>query len=186
VRESPIKKEPFYIERDEEKRREYDEKLAELPPELPLVYIDESGVREDMSPIYGRSPKGERVYLPCNGKKTKKINVVAGLCDKAVLCPTLYDWNTNTAWFNEWFEWYLCPVLPEKSVIIVDNASFHNKKMLLKIAESYGYAMIWLPPYSPDKNPIEKVWANMKNWLRLNAKEYSTIREAIIAYFKLN
>ena len=67
---------------------------------------------------------------------------------------------------------------------LVDNASFHKKKVLNRIADSYGCRIIWLPPYSPDKNPIEKVWANLKNWLRINAKNYTDIRDAISAYFQ--
>jgi transposase len=133
---------------------------------------------------YGRAPAGQRVCLPVSGKRLKKVNAVAGLRNGEVLCPTIYDWNTNAEWFNEWFEWWLCPLLRMWSVIVMDNASFHKKKELNQIASSYGCRIIWLPPYSPDKNPIEKVWANLKNWLRLNSKYYPTIRDAILAYFK--
>jgi transposase len=70
------------------------------------------------------------------------------------------------------------------SVIIMDNASFHRKKALNRIAESYGCRILWLPPYSPDKNPIEHAWANLKNWLRLHSGDYPTIQAAIKAYFK--
>ena len=137
-----------------------------------------------MSRTYGRAPVGERVYLPVSGCRAKKVNIVGGLLNNDFLCPTKYTWNTTGEWFNEWFEWYLCPLLREGSVIVMDNASFHKKADLNRIAESYGCRIIWLPPYSPDKNPIEKNWANMKNWLRLNSKKYATIQEAISAYFK--
>jgi len=66
---------------------------------------------------YGRSPAGERVYVATRGRRHKKVNVIAGLLDEEALCPTKYTWNTNSAWFNEWFEWYLCPLLSEGSVI---------------------------------------------------------------------
>jgi len=128
-----------------------------------------------MSREYGRAPAGQRVYLPVNGTRLKKVNIVAGLRNGEVLCPTKYDWNTNAEWFNEWFEWWLCPLLRIGSVVIIDNATFHRKADLNRIALSYGIYIIWLPPYSPDKNPIEKVWANLKNWLRLNSKNYATI-----------
>ena len=183
-RASPIKKEPYYIERDEQKRQAFDEEMSALAPEVDVVYVDESGVNSHMSREYGRSPKGERVFLPRPGRKFKKENVVAGLCNNKIICPTKYAWNTTAEWFLEWFEWFLCPLLLAGSVIVMDNASFHKKSELDRIALSYGCHMIWLPPYSPDKNPIEKVWANMKNWLRLNAKNYTTIQEAISAFFQ--
>ena len=133
---------------------------------------------------YGRAPAGQRVFLPVSGKRLKKVNVIAGLRNGDIICPTKYGWNTNAAWFEEWFEWWICPLLREGSVIIMDNASFHKKGNLIRIALSYGLSIIWLPPYSPDKNPIEHVWANLKNWLRLNSKYYETMPQAISAYFQ--
>ena len=155
-----------------------------LPSGTDIVYVDESGINKHMSREYGRSPVGERVYLPSHGRKYKKVNIVAGLLNNKVLCPTKYTWNTTSEWFSEWFKWYLCPLLREGSIVVMDNASFHKKSVLNQIAHSYGFRIIWLPPYSPDKNLIEKYWANMKNWLRLHAKNYATIQEALSAFFK--
>lgn len=133
---------------------------------------------------YGRSPSGERVYMPVSGRRVKKLNVIAGLLNGKLICPTTYDWNTNAAWFLEWLEWFLLPLLTIGSVIILDNASFHRKTAVYRIAASYGCRVIFLPPYSPDKNPIEKSWANLKNWLRLNSKKYEGIDAAVSACFK--
>jgi transposase len=66
----------------------------------------------------------------------------------------------------------------------LDNASFHKKAEVHRIAVSYGCRAIFLPPYSPDKNKIEKSWANLKNWLRLHSKKYAEIHDAVSAYFK--
>jgi len=163
---------------------EFDAEIAALPPETAIVYVDESGVNKHMSRDYGRSPAGERVYKGIHGRRHKKVNVVAGLLNNEVICPTKYIWNTVSEWFIEWFEWFLCPLLREGSIIVMDNASFHKKSVLTQVANSYGLRIIWLPPYSPDKNPIEKYWANMKNWLRLHAKNYAGIQESLTAYFK--
>jgi transposase len=133
-----------------------------LPLEIDVIHIDECGVNRHLSREYGRAPRGERVYLPTTGRKFKKLNIVAGLRDGEVICPTKYDWNTNAEWFLEWFEWWFCPLLRNGSVIIMDNASFHKKTVLNAVAATYGYQIIWLPPYSPDKNPIEHLWANLK------------------------
>jgi transposase len=172
------------MERDEEKRRIFDEEISNLPSNTDIVYIDECGVNRDMTREYGRAPAGERVYIPKNGRRTKKLNIMAGLLNGRLLCPTIYDWSTNSAWFLEWLEWFLCPLLAADSVIILDNASFHKKTEVYRIVASYGCRAIFLPPYSPDKNKIEKSWANLKNWLRLNAKKFPDIRDAILAYFK--
>jgi len=132
---------------------------------------------------YGRAPIGERVYLPERGRRTKKVNIIAGLLNGKLLCPTIYDWSTNSTWFLEWLEWYLLPLLKAGSVIILDNASFHKKAEVYRKAASYGCRVIFLPPYSPDKNKIEKSWANLKNWLRLNSKNFENIHLAVSAYF---
>jgi len=155
-----------------------------LPPDTGIVYLDECGVNQDTAREYGRAPIGERVYLPKTGRRTKKLNIIAGLLNGKLLCPTIYDWNTDSAWFSEWLEWFLMPVLKPGSVIILDNASFHKKSEINRIAESYGCRAIFLPPYSPDKNKIEKSWANLKNWLRLNLKKYDGLKSAIMDYFE--
>ena len=71
-----------------------------------------------------------------------------------------------------------------QTAIVMGNASFHKRADLNHIAQSYGLRIIWLPTYSPDKNRIEKYWANMKNWLRIHSKSYATIHDALSAYFK--
>jgi transposase len=184
VWESRLKKEPFFTERDEEKRKAFDEEVSKIPDDVDIVYIDECGVKEDIARLYGRSPKGERVYLPTNGKSAKKLNIIAALVNGRIICPTFYDWNTNTVWFLVWLEWFLFPLLKAGSVIILDNASFHKKSEVYRIAAFYGCSVIFLPTYSPDKNKIEKLWANLKNWLRLNRKSFGSIREAVTAYYK--
>jgi len=157
-----------------------------LPADTDIIYIDECGVQKDMKRTHGRSPAGERIYLPVNGHKGEKVNIVAGLLNNRILCPVTYTWNTTGEWFNQWFGLCLCSFLKKGSVIVMDNAAFHKKKDLKLIGESYGCRIIWLPPYSPDKNPIEHYWANLKSWLRLNAKNYTDIEKAMSAYFNLD
>jgi transposase len=100
-----------------------------------------------------------------------------------VLALVTYSWTTDKIWFAEWFEYCLIPLLQPGSVIVMDNASFHPKKVLKIIAEAYGHKVIFLPAYSPDKNPIEKVWTNLKTWLRSFSMNYTKIQTAIHAYF---
>jgi transposase len=99
------------------------------------------------------------------GKRQKRTNIIAGLMGDKFLAAQCYEHSTTAAFFEDWFEFELIPLLPEYSVIVMDNASFHRKKALQKIAERYDLYVLFLPPYSPDLNPIEKAWANFKQWL---------------------
>jgi hypothetical protein len=118
------------------------------------VYVDESGATEYYDREYGLAPRGEKVYGEVSGKRYKRTNIVSAQCGNEVIAPYVYDWATKSTWFEVWFEWHLCPLLPSSKVIIMDNALFHRKPVLEKIARFYGLRIIWLPPYSPDLNRI--------------------------------
>ena len=117
------------------------------------------------------------------GRRYKRCNVIAGLCGNRILAKQGYAWSTNSEWVAEWLEWCLIPLLEASSVIVMDNAPFHNKRILETIAEAYGHRILWLPSYSPDLNPIENVWANLKKWLRSFADRFASIQNAIFEYF---
>ena len=138
-----------------------------------------------MTRQYGRAPRGERVVVPQPGRRFKRVNVVSGWRsrDKKFLAPTLYSWNTTAQWFLVWFEFFLCPLLKPGTIIVLDNARFHNRKQIMEIARFYSCTVSWLPKYSPDLNPIEKCWANLKTWLRLHSKAFAKIQDAILAHF---
>ena len=131
-----------------------------------IVYIDESGVHQHYQRDKARAIRGVKVHAEKPGKRTKKINVIAGLCDNKHLAMRCYEHATTAAFFEDWFEWELLGVVPKRSVIIMDNASFHRKKQLHEIAAKYGMFVLFLPPYSPDLNKIEFSWANLKRWLK--------------------
>ena len=155
-----------------------------------LVYLDESGIQRQHYRTMCRAKRGVKVYSPRPGKRVKKMNVVAGLLyniyDKsrkkhvAVHC---YDHSTTAASFEEWFEWQLLAEVPEFSLIIMDNASFHRKDRLLEIAARYNVFVLFLPPYSPEFNPIEHSWANLKTWLKSNLPRFFSLDFAVDCYF---
>ena len=139
-----------------------------------------------MNPIRARAKRGVRVYQKTNGRHSKKVNVIGGYLKGVVIGLFIYAWSTHSQWFCEWFEHILIPLLKPNSVIVLDNATFHSRTYLPVIAEAYGHKILWLPKYSPDKNPIEHVWANLKNWLRNYANNYDNIRLAIADHFQCN
>jgi len=152
-----------------------------------FVYVDESGLNREYRRIYARAKRGVKVYDKRSGKKIKKVNIVAGLlygaCGKKHIAVHSYEHSTKAAFFEDWFEWQLLAEVPENSVILLDNASFHRKQKLTEIAARYGVVVLFLPPYSPEFNPIERSWANFKEWLKYNSDRFSILEVAIDFYF---
>jgi transposase len=130
---------------------------------------------------YGWFTKGERSYAEQAGFKTERLSIVAGYVygTKKFIAPFEFSGSTDMSLFNGWFEHVLCPVLKPGQFIILDNASFHKSDELTEMAEAVGCQIIFLPPYSPDLNPIEKVWANFKRNLRKVIKKIDNFRGAI-------
>lgn len=95
-----------------------------------------------------------------------------------------YDGTTDHIVFEAWFEFMLLTQLPQGRVIVMDNAPFHRKNVLLKLALGVNSQIIFLPPYSPDLNPIEKTWANLKTHLRNYVCRYERMQDAVKDYFK--
>lgn len=118
------------------------------------------------------------------GRRFKRVNIVAAQCENELIAPTLFEWSTTGLWFEVWFEWHFCPCAKTGSVVVMDNARFHRKKILEQIATFFGLKIIWLPPYSPDKNPIKHLWARLKKFLRYYSQNYDTIQSAIMACFQ--
>ena len=148
-----------------------------------VVYVDETGVNQHYQREHGRSKRGSKVQDTKRGKRFKRTNIIGALRGKEHLAVQCYEHSTIASFFEDWFEFELIPLLKENSLVVMDNASFHNKKRLLEIANKYGIILLFLPPYSPDYNPIEHSWANFKRWLKDNIKRFSNFDWAIQCYF---
>ena len=154
--------------------------MEAFPPEK-RVYVDESGFNAYYDREYGYAPRGEKVFGEISGMKFQRTNFVAAQIGDRTVAPMYYDCPTNSAVFEFWFEEKLMPALSPGDVVIMDNAQFHRKGILRKIAKRHRVLILFLPPYSPDYNPIEKLWANMKRWLRKNMRYYDSFEDALEA-----
>jgi transposase len=125
------------------------------------------------------------------GKKFERTNVISArtrskdgaIVHYATLC---YKQNTNSEFFENWFKKSLVKSIVRGSTIILDRASFHRKIKLKNLARRHGMRLEFLPAYSPDFNPIEKDWANMKNALTDSLSDYSDVTSAVYNYFEVN
>jgi len=117
------------------------------------------------------------------GRKFQRTNIIAGYCNGKFLADWCCPQTTNSVWFEFWFKEFLIPATPKYSTVILDNASFHREKQLRRLLRWKKIKLLFLPAYSPDFNPIEKQWANLKRALADMIPSYKTIDGAIYEYF---
>jgi transposase len=178
------KKSIEYSERDEAKRAIYQAEMAEAAIEK-RYYVDESGINEYLYREYGYAPRGEKVYGKIPGKKYERLSMVAAQCGDEIIGRYEYTCNMNSALFELWFTNVLLVLIPAGSVIILDNASWHRKKVLKALTEAAGCRVIFLPPYSPDFSPIEKVWAALKKFIRNYMRYFPSLTQAVFHFFEV-
>ena len=115
-----------------------------------------------MPRLHGYAAKGNRCFGTHDWGAKGRTNVIGALLFGALLTVSLFQTNVNTEIFSSWVTEDLIPKLPANSVVIMDNASFHKGSAMKKAIEDGGHTLLYLPPYSPDFNPIEKKWAQAK------------------------
>jgi len=147
--------------------------------------VDETGIDNYLYREYAYSRKGEPVYGSVSGRRYKRTGLVAAQIHGKVIAPLQYDGTMDSALFEHWFENHLMCELPKNSVVVMDNAAFHRKSRLPLLAQKYGHRLIFLPPYSPELNPIERFWAWLKNQLRSILTLCTSVDDAIYECFQL-
>jgi transposase len=148
-------------------------------PEENRVYVDESGINEYLVRKHARSIRGLKVYGAISGLRYSRESFIAGKIGSRILAPFCYKGTCDTTLFNMWLKDFLIPELTPGQVVIIDNATFHKSQESQELIRKSGCQILFLPPYSPELNPIEKFWANFKKKVRSNLEKIPTLAEAI-------
>ena len=146
-------------------RAQWAENQTELDPER-LVFIDETGTSTNMARQRGRSPRGQRLIGKVPHGHWKTTTFVAGLRSTALTAPGVIDGPMNGNAFLAYVEQVLVPSLAPGDTVVMDNLSAHKVPGIREAIEAAGATLLYLPPYSPDFNPIEQLFAKLKALLR--------------------
>jgi transposase len=141
---------------------------AELSPAR-LVFLDETWAATNMTRRYGRSRRGERLLAAVPHGHWKTTTFVAALRCDGLGAPCVVDGAMNGAIFRAYVEQVLAPTLSAGDVVVLDNLSSHKVAGVREAIEARGASLLYLPPYSPDLNPIEQAFAKLKALLRAAA-----------------
>lgn len=143
------------------------------------MYVDESGVYECLYRDRGWALRGTKVYGEIRGKKYGRENFIAGKVGAKIIAPFCFKGTCTTEVVNTWIGKVLIPCLKHGQIVVMDNASFHKSAKTRELVESAGCKLVFLPPYSPDLNPIEKFWANLKRSLSQIINDFKSLSDAL-------
>jgi transposase len=147
------------------RRREWFDGQLDLDP-MSLVFIDETGTSTKMGRKSGRRRRGRRLRVGIPHGHYKNVTLVAGLRLRGLVAQKAFDKPMNAATFEEWVEKCLAPTLSQGDVVVMDNLSSHMGAKIEQLIKAAGATLRYLPPYSPDMNPIEKAFSKLKAFLR--------------------
>ncbi len=141
----------------------------QLSPEN-LVFIDETWVKTNMAPLRGWGPKGKRLrgFAPHGHWKT--MTFLAALRYDGLTAPCVFDGPINGQCFRAYVHQQLAPTLRKGDVVIMDNLGSHKSQEVKDRINAAGAQLLFLPPYSPDLNPIEQTFSKIKHWMRMAQK----------------
>jgi transposase len=145
------------------------------------VFLDETGADTKMTRRFGRSWRGHRLVAHVPHGHWKTITFVAALRAGGLTAPLVVDGPMNGATFRAYVQQHLAPTLKPDDILILDNLAAHKVAGIREAIEAVGARVVYLPPYSPDLNPIEQVFAKLKCLLRATAARTVTAVEQSIA-----
>jgi transposase len=150
-------------------RRAWFDGQPDLDPDR-LVFIDETWASTNMARRHGRAPRGQRLRVGVPHGHWKTTTFVAGLRNGGIVAPFVLDGPINRNAFEAYVEKVLVPELRRGDIVVMDNLSSHKGPRVRQMIEAAGGSLLYLPPYSPDFNPIENAFAKLKALLRKAAE----------------
>jgi len=144
------------------------------------VFLDETGAKTNMTRLFARARRGERAVDFAPHGHWNTMTLVAAMTADCAIAPMVLDGPMDSLAFEAYVEQVLIPALPPNALVIMDHLAAHKPPAISRIMEGAGAELRYLPPYSPDLNPIEQMWANVKNTLRsLKARTEQELHETI-------
>ena len=131
-----------------------------------LIFVDETWAKTNMTRLRGRAPVGQRLIAKIPHGHWKTTTLIAALGLSGVICSTVVDGAVNAETFEAFVEQVLLGQLKPGDLVIMDNLSSHKRSRTWKLIQAAGAQVVFLPPYSPDLNPIEMIFAKVKQLLR--------------------
>ena len=131
-----------------------------------LIFVDETWAKTNMTPTRGWCPRGEPLIAKVPHGHWKTLTFIAGLRADGICAPCVLDGPINGRSFLAWVEQCLVPTLRQGDIVVLDNLRSHKSQAVRQAIRNVGAKLIFLPPYSPDLNPIEQVFAKLKTLLR--------------------
>jgi len=146
-----------------------------------FVFLDESSAKTNMTRLYGRAPVGQRCYFAAPQGHWHTTTLLSAMRCTGVMedASIVFDGPTDAIVFRSYVEQCLAPSLRVGDIVVMDNLASHKVAGVREAIEGVGASVWYLPPYSPDLNPIEKLWSKVKAWLRRAAAR--TVEELIEA-----
>ena len=148
-----------------EQRSHWHERLAAVPTER-LVFVDESGANTKLTRLYGRCAVGRRLVCPVPQGHYQTTTLIAAVRLLGPCAPWLFEGPMDGEMFLAWVRQGLVPTLQPDDLVILDNLATHKVAGVRPAIEAAGARLLYLPPYSPDFNPIENLWSKVKAILR--------------------
>jgi transposase len=144
------------------------------------VFLDESGAKTNMTRLRGRAPRGKRLNAAAPAGRWESTTMISSIrLDGSTTIMTI-NGATDAEVFRAYVKDILCPALKPGDIVVMDNLSAHKNALTRELIEAAGAQAWFLPPYSPDLNPIEKMWSKVKAWLRkLEARTPEALHEAV-------
>jgi transposase len=147
-----------------------------------LLFFDESGINLSMTRAYARADRGARAvgHVPKNWGDS--MTIAAGIGLRGLVAPLFMHGSMNGDVFEAYFEQFVVPELRGGDIVVLDNLGAHKLRSVAEMARAAGAELLFLPPYSPDLNPIELAWSKIKAILRSHAaRTYEELESAVVA-----